>query len=283
MKTGFNLLLWTTHVTETHFPLFDRLKAAGYDGVEIPLFEGEVAHFEKVGHVLRNAGLGCTTVTVLPDQAHSAISPDPAARQGALNFFTWAIECSSALGSELLCGPFHQPLGVFSGVGPSEDEKSWVAVVHRLAADMAAQAGLVLAVEPLNRFECYFLNTMADAKAHVQRVDRPNFGALYDTFHANIEEKDPVGCIAQTGDVIRHVHVSENDRGTPGKGHVPWLATFRALRAAGYDGWLTIEAFGTALPALAAATKVWREFFGSPEEVYEVGLRTVRENWAAAA
>jgi D-psicose/D-tagatose/L-ribulose 3-epimerase len=78
------------------------------------------------------------------------------------------------------------------------------------------------------------------------------------------------------------VHVSENDRGTPGKGHVPWRATFRALRAAGYDGWLTIEAFGTALPALAAATKVWREFFPTPEEVYVHGLKTVRENWAAA-
>jgi D-psicose/D-tagatose/L-ribulose 3-epimerase len=282
MKTGFNLLLWTTHVTDAHFPLFEKLKAVGYDGVEIPLFEGTVAHFEQVGRAIRGNDLGCTTVTVLPDQAHSAISPDPASRRGALDHFRWAIECSSALGSEVLCGPFHQPLALFSGAGPSAAEKSWAAEVHRQAAEIAAQAGIVLAIEPLNRFECYFLNTMADARAHVQRVGHPNFGALYDTFHANIEEKDPVGCIAATADVIRHVHVSENDRGTPGKGHVPWRATFRALRAAGYDGWLTIEAFGTALPALAAATKVWRDFFPAPEEVYEYGLETMRENWAAA-
>ncbi len=85
----------------------------------------------------------------------------------------------------------------------------------------------MLAIEPLNRFECYFLNTMADARAYVQRVGHPNFGALYDTFHANIEEKDPVGVIAQTIDVIRHVHVSENDRGTPGRGHVPWARDLR--------------------------------------------------------
>jgi D-psicose/D-tagatose/L-ribulose 3-epimerase len=207
MKTGFNLLLWTTHVDEPHFALLERLKAVGYDGVEIPLFEGDVAHFERVGQA---------------------------------------------------------------------------AEVHRQAADIAAAAGIALAIEPLNRFECYFLNTMADAKAHVRRVDRPNFGALYDTFHANIEEKDPIGCIAETGDVIRHVHVSENDRGTPGKGHVPWRATFEALRAAGYDGWLTIEAFGTAMPALAAATKIWRDLHASPEEVYEHGLKTIRENWIAA-
>ena len=221
MKTGFNLLLWTTHVATAHLPLFEKLKAAGYDGVEIPLFEGSVAHFEQVGRAIRDNGLGCTTVTVLPDAAHSAISPDPASRQGALDHFAWAIECSSALGSEVLCGPFHQPLAVFSGAGPTEDEKARAAEVHRQAAEMAARNGLVLAVEPLNRFECYFLNTMADARAYVRRVDHPNFGALYDTFHANIEEKDPVGCIAETADVIRHVHISENDRGTPGKGHVP--------------------------------------------------------------
>ena len=84
MRTGFNLLLWTTHVDTVHLPLFEKLKAAGYDGVEIPLFEGSVAHFEQVGRAIRDNGLGCTTVTVLPDAAHSAISPDPASRQGAL-------------------------------------------------------------------------------------------------------------------------------------------------------------------------------------------------------
>ena len=282
MKTGFNLLLWTTHVTEQHLPLLAKLKACGYDGVEVPLFEGAVGHFRGLGRAIADHGLACTTVAVLPDEAHSAVSPDPASRAGALEHLRWAIECSEALGSGLLCGPFHQPLAVFSGSGPTEDEKARAAEVHRAAAEVAAQAGVVLAIEPLNRFECYFLNTMADAKAYVERVGHPNFGALYDTFHANIEERDPTGVIGETADVIRHVHISENDRGTPGKGHVPWPATFRALRAAGYDGWLTIEAFGTALPALAAATKVWRDFFPSREEVYEVGIQTIRDGWAAA-
>jgi D-psicose/D-tagatose/L-ribulose 3-epimerase len=282
MKTGFNLLLWTTHVTDEHLPLLARLKACGYDGVEIPLFEGAAPHFKQLARAIADNGLACTTVTVLPDEAHSAISPDAGSRAGALDHFKWAIECSAVLGSEVLCGPFHQPLAVFSGTGPSEDEKARGAEVHRAAAEIAAAAGLMLAIEPLNRFECYFLNTMADAKAYVQRVDHPSFGALYDTFHANIEERDPVGVIGETADVIRHVHVSENDRGTPGKGHVPWIETFRALRSSGYDGWLTIEAFGTALPALAAATKVWRDFFPSREEVYEHGLNTIRDGWSAA-
>jgi D-psicose/D-tagatose/L-ribulose 3-epimerase len=282
MRTGFNLLLWTTHVTDAHLPLLARLKATGYEGVEIPLFEGEVAHFRKLAPPLRDTGLACTTVTVLPDAARSAISPDARSRQGPLDHFRWAIDCSAELGSPLLCGPFHQPLAVFSGTGPTEAEKARAAEVHRRAAELAAAAGVMLAIEPLNRFECYFLNTMADAKAHVRRVGHPNFGALYDSFHANIEERDPIGVIALTADAIRHVHVSENDRGTPGRGHIDFLATFKALRAAGYDGWLTIEAFGQALPALAAATKVWRALFPSPEEVYTVGLSTMRQAWAAA-
>ena len=113
-------------------------------------------------------------------------------------------------------------------------------------------------------------------------VDQPNYGLLYDTFHANIEEKDPIGVIGPHLAQINHVHVSENDRGTPGKGHVPFEATFKAFKAGGYDGWYVIEAFGRALPALAAATRVWRDFFPHREEVYRSGHDHLREAHARA-
>lgn len=282
MRIGFNLLLWTTHVTEEHFPLFAQLRKVGYDGVEIPLFEGSEAHYRHVGEALRDAGLMATGVTVLPDEQHSAISGSAAARKGALDRIRWAVDCLHAMGGELLGGPFHQPLGVFSGEPPTAAEKDNLVKVHAAAADHAASAGIALSVEPLNRFECYVLNTVADAAEIVRRVNRPNYGLLYDTFHANIEEKDPVGVIGRHVAAINHVHVSENDRGTPGRGHVPFAATFKALKAGGYDGWLTIEAFGRALPALAAATRVWRDFFPSREEVYSVGFKTVRGGWDKA-
>jgi D-psicose/D-tagatose/L-ribulose 3-epimerase len=156
------------------------------------------------------------------------------------------------------------------------------AEVHRAAADIAQGAGISLAIEPLNRFEAYLMNTIKDAADYVSRVGHPNLGVMYDTFHANIEERDPVACIGAHMDVIRHVHISENDRGTPGRGHVPWAETFRALRDGGYDGWLTIESFGRTLPELAATTCVWRDLSGSDEEVYTEGLRLIREGWARA-
>jgi D-psicose/D-tagatose/L-ribulose 3-epimerase len=277
MKVGFNMLLWTTHVTEEHLPLLETLKKVGYDGIEVPIFEGDTAHFEKVGKVLKDDGLGCTSVTVIPDEERNPISTDSKHRQAAVDYLKWAIDCSAAVGSTVLCGPFYQPLGVFTGRGPTEEEKQRAAEVHRQAAEFAAKAKMTLAVEYLNRFECYFLNTMADTADYVKRVNHPSVGVLFDTFHANIEEKDPVGCIGQNIDIIKHVHISENDRGTPGKGHIDWPGTFTALRSGGYDGWLVIEAFGRALPDLAAATRVWRDFFPSVEEVYTEALKLIRE------
>ena len=110
-------------------------------------------------------------------------------------------------------------------------------------------------------------------------VAEPNYGYLYDTFHFNIEENSIAGVIATTAPAIKHVHISENTRGVPGQGHIDFAAVFRALRRAGYDGWMTVEAFGSSLPDLAAATKIWRPLFTSPEAVYEGAFRLMRDGW----
>ena len=282
MLLGFNMLLWTTHVTQEHFPILAQIKRAGYDGVELPIFEGEPDHYRDLGEALRDNGLRATAVTVIPDAAHDCLSGDPKVRAAALQHLRWAIDCLVAAGGETLCGPFHQPLGIFSGAPPTRDERANIASVHKEAAAYAARHKVKLSVEPLNRFECYALNTVADAAEIVRAVNAPNYGLLYDTFHSNIEEKDPVGVIAPNLPFINHVHFSENDRGTPGKGHVPWAATIRALKHGGFDGWCVIEAFGRALPALAAATRVWRDFFPTREEVYRFGHDFLREQWAKA-
>ena len=282
MLLGFNLLLWTGHVTEEHFPVLADLKRTGYDGVELPLFEGTPEHYRHIGQALKDNGLRATGVTVMPDAAHDCMSNDPAVRAGALKHISWAVDCLAAAGGDVLAGPFHQPLGVFSGNPPTTAERANVASVHKDAAAYAARQNIKLSIEPLNRFECYVLNTVADAAEMVRAVNALNYGLLYDTFHCNIEEKDPVAVIAPNLPHINHVHFSENDRGTPGKGHVPWIPTMTSLKHGGYQGWCTIEAFGRALPALAAATRVWRDFSPSREEVYRFGHDFLREQWAKA-
>ena len=283
MKIGFNMLLWTPFVTEEHIPLFEKLKAIGYDGVEIPLFSGDPPHYAKVARALSGLGLACTAVTVIPDEARNPISPDQSDRDRAAAYLNWAVECAAELHAEVLCGPYYQPLGFFSGQGPTEEEKQRAAEVHWDMAAFAQESGVLLTIEALNRFECYFLNTLRDVADYVTRVNHPNLKAMYDTFHGNIEEKDPVECIRENAAVLGHFHVSASDRGTPGRDHVPWAETFQALLDAGYDGWLTIEAFGRTLPDLAATTCVWRDLSGRPEEVYTEGFNLIAQGMKKTA
>ena len=281
MKTGMNLLLWTGQVTSEHFPLLGQLKAAGFDGVEIPVFGGEPADYKPVRAELDRLGLKCTTVTVLNPET-SAISPDAKVREASLAWLKKAIDINHVLGAETMVGPFHSPLGVFSGSGPTDDEKKRAADVLRQAAEHAKSANLMLGIEYLNRFECYFLTTATAAVELVKAVDHPNFRTMYDTFHAHIEEKCQASTIRTLAPVLAHVHISDNDRGTPGTGQVHWDKCFNTLKEVGYDGWFVIEAFGRALPDLAAATRVWRDLFKAPEDVSTYGLKFMKERWAAA-
>ena len=275
MKYGFNLLLWTGHVTDEHLPIFKALKKAGYDGVELPLFEGTPDHYVRLGDHLRKLDLGVTAVSVLGAD-HNSLSNDKAERQAAVARAKWAVDCTAALGANILAGPMHSEIGYFTGSGATAQERKRGLSFHRAVGDHAAKKDVRLAVEALNRFECYFLNTMAQLADYLDEVDHPHIKAMYDTFHSNIEEKDPVGAIKTIKRHMIHVHISENDRGTPGKGHLPLDATYKALKAAKYDGWMTIEAFGRAIPALAAATRVWRDFFPNKEEVYKFGLKHMK-------
>ncbi len=281
MKIGFNLLLWTTHFVDAQFPILRDLKKTGFDGVEIPIFDtSDPEHFKKIGKALADNGLESTAVTVAPDEAHSPTSTVAKNRKGALEHLKRVIDCGHNAGIKLLCGPYYQVLGVFTGKGPQPDEMERAAEVHRPLADYAAKAGIHLAIEPLNRFESHFLNTMEQAKAYVKLVNHPNFKTMFDTFHTNIEERDPLGALKKHLDVVSHIHISANDRGVPGKTHngegliKPVL---QLLQAKKYKGYVTIEAFGSALPDLAAATRVWRPFFKTEKEVYRDGFKYIKE------
>lgn len=280
MKIGMNMLLWTGHVTEQHVPVLQSLKATGFDGVEIPVFDvSDEGHYRWLAGVLDDIGLERTVVALIPDEAHSPLVADAACRRRAADHLCRVVDCTALLGGQVVAGPWFQPLGVFSGERPSETELERCAEVHREILPLMAEAGITPGLEPLNRFEAYLLNTCEQAIAYAERVG--GIGILYDTFHAHIEEKDPIAALRRlhASGNLAHVHVSENDRGTPGRGHAKIRETIGVLKQLGYDGWLTIEAFGRAVPELAAATRVWRDFFADPEEVYAEGFALIRSCW----
>ena len=270
MKFGMNLLLWTGELNEDLLPVLESLKRMGYDGVELPLFNLDL-DYAAWGRRLDDLGLERTAVTVR-NAEDNPISPDAAVRAQGVAANQRALDCCAAVGATLLVGPFHSALGQFSGRGPTDDEWNWGLDCMRQTAEHAGQVGVTLGVECLNRFETYLLNTHADSARFARQVDHPRCRVMYDTFHANIEEKSIPDAIRACADVLAHVHISENDRSTPGQGNVRWAENFDTLRDVGYDGWLMIEAFGLALPELAAATKIWRRMFESEEQLARDGL-----------
>ncbi len=276
MRIGMNLLLWTAHVTEAQYPIIDDLKKTGFDGVEVPLFEGDLAHYQKVGKHLQSLGLGATSVTVMnPDS--SPVDADAAIRAKAVDRLKDCIDKTAALGGDVLAGPLQSPLGVFTGAGPTADEVKRLADVLHLAGEHGAKNKVKLAVEQLNRFEAYCITTAQQADEIAEAAKSPFVGTLFDPFHANIEEPDIAAAIVNHGRHIVHFHISENNRGVPGSGHLPWTAIFKALRKIKYNNWLTIESFGQRLPDLAAATRVWRAFFPSEHAVYSEGFKFIKK------
>ena len=283
MRVGLNLLVVGGFIEPGDYATLKSIKDVGYDGVEVPVFSGTPRDYAALSRVLDDLDLARTAVTIIPDVAQSPVNPDRAARERARERLRWAVDCIHALGGTVMAGPYHSPIGVFTGTGPTEDELRHAAEVLRDTADYAAKAGIALSIEPLNRFECYVLNTLEQGARLRSLVGHGNFSFMYDSFHANIEERDIAAGLVQYAGQITHIHISENDRGIPGRGHIPWRAVFDAIKASGYDGWLTVEAFGRGVPELAAATRVWRELFPDLPTLISESIRLIRGELARTA
>jgi D-psicose/D-tagatose/L-ribulose 3-epimerase len=283
MQVGINLLCLSGFINEQHLPQIRRLKELGYDGVEIPVLRGEPDHYAWLGRQLDAIGLRRTTTSVIPSPDASPVSSDPAARRNGDAHLNWALDCAIALGAESVGGPFHAPIGHFTGAGPTESELAYGAEAHHRMAERASANGIYLSLEHLNRFETYFLNIMDQARSYVDRVDHAAFRIMYDTFHANIEEQSQPRAIETLGEGMGVLHISENDRGIPGRGHIDFAEIFSAARKTGFDGWVTLEAFGGGLPELAAATRVWRPLFPDFETLFSESITFIRTGWAKAA
>jgi D-psicose/D-tagatose/L-ribulose 3-epimerase len=279
-QLGFNLLAWTASISDQFFPHIERLKKIGYDGIEICMGQQQTGPYKQVNQLVRDLGLGITCVTLVGPEANP-VSPDKAVRAKAVDTLKWNIDRTVDCGATLLCGPFHSAFATFTraDIQPEEYERS--AEVLRAAGDYAKQAGVMLVPEALNRFECYLCNTMAQLRHLVELTNHPNVRAMFDTHHANIEEKKQADAIRHIAPVLVHVHLSENDRGTPGSGHVNFREALATLAEVGYDGWLTVEAFSRSDPSFANAINVWREF-SRDWDIAESGHDFLRREIAAA-
>jgi D-psicose/D-tagatose/L-ribulose 3-epimerase len=212
----------------------------------------------------------------------SLISDDGDVRRKTRAHMQDVVKAAAEAGATVVAGPLYSPVGYLPGRRRTADEWKWAVEGHQSLGDTLARHGVTLAIEPLNRFETFFLNTAADAAKLSGEINHPNVGVLFDTFHANIEEKDIGAGYRTVGKHLKHVHTCENDRGIPGSGHVEWTSVFQALRDVRYDGWLTIESFGFALPNLSAAAAIWRDIESTPESIAVEGVKFLKKNVASS-
>jgi D-psicose/D-tagatose/L-ribulose 3-epimerase len=276
MKYGVNTMVWTTRVNEAHESLLARIKEWGFDGVELFVSTEEPADPAAVRRMLDRAGLERSACSVLPREAN-LVSAQSDVRARGIEYLKRYIERTSELGGRLICGPLYAALGVMTGRSRTEAEWEWAVDGLGEVARYAQQFDIKLCVEPLNRFETYFLNTLDDAARLVRSIAQPNVGIHFDTFHANIEERHPAEAVRGVAKELAHVHLSENDRGTPGTGHIDWRGVMTALHEVGYDGWLTIESFAQPEPDLAAAAAIWRDLAPSGDELACSGLQFIKK------
>ena len=274
-KIGFNLLAWSASVEEDVYPILERLKTIGYDGVEFFYGTENLDLYTRFGKQCNALDLKMTAVLGLgPDT--NAISEDAKIRQAALDKMKWAVDIAADIGCELISGPYHSAFAYFENRAPNETDYQRSADILRQAGEYAQGSGVLLTPEAINRFECFLVNNMDQMHRLLTAVDHPNVKAHYDTHHANIEEKNIPDAIRKIAPMLGHVHISENDRGTPGSGHIRFEETFETLAEVGYDGWLTVEAFTRNDVGFANSINVWREF-SPPWEVAEKGYELIQK------
>lgn len=282
MKIGMNLLLWTDRPNPSeHRGLLHSIAQWGFDGAEFPVDGMTLAEAQVFSLALADAGLSGTAIAALDAAVCDPASREPQRRAAALDALKSAIDNTAALGAHVLCGPLFQGLGRFSGAAPLPDERQYAAETLRAAGEYALERGVTLALEPINRFEMYIANTLADGARIVEAIGLPNVGLLADTHHGNIEERDVPAAWRQAAPLIKHVHISENDRGVPGSGHAVPPQLFRVLADIGYDGWLTIEAFGTQVPGLISRLHLWRDYSEHPDDAARLGVQYIKRQLAA--
>jgi D-psicose/D-tagatose/L-ribulose 3-epimerase len=275
---GINTFLWASPFRTANLPLVQKGKDLGFDLVEIPIESETDIDYSKAADAYARAGVTCSLCAVMGtgrDPSHE----DEAIQKNGVAYLKHCIDASALLHATALVGPLYAAVGRQWQATPEQRKRDLARCAKNLkmAARYAEDKGVTLALEPLNRFETSFINLMEQARELMRMIDSPRVKLMMDTFHSNIEEKSLGRAIEAAGRDLVHVHANENDRGTPGTGHVAWAEVCAALKKVKFDGALVIEAFSTEVKEIARAAAVWRSPAASPDALARDGLAFLKK------
>jgi len=275
---GANTWIWTAPLTDAGLQeLFPRVAGMGFDVIELPLEEPGAWDAGLAAELAAEHSLGVSVCAVMPPGRELA-GAETAAVRATQEYVRECIGVAARLGSHAVAGPLYTSVGRCWRMDPGERRALVAQLRESLAplADEAADAGVHLALEPLNRYETSFLNTVEQALEAIDGLPAGGCGLLLDTYHLNIEERDPAAAIRSAGDRLAHVHASASDRGAPGADHLDWPALLDAVDATGYDGPMCIESFTAENDVIATAASVWRPLARSQDAIAQDGLAFLR-------
>jgi D-psicose/D-tagatose/L-ribulose 3-epimerase len=269
---ALNLLVYGPEMNQHVLSELAFIAETGYQGVEIPIFDTDINKWPVWKEEADRLGLSLFACGIAgPEQ--NLISPDPKVRAAGLAYIKEATDVAALLGSPYLSGPIHSALGVFTGQTATEQEMNWAVEGMREAADYAGTKNVTICLEYLNRFESYLVSCAEELYNLVKRIDHPNVRIMFDTFHANIEEKNTSEAMKQIADLTPHVQISESTRGILGEGQVNISEFLNTLSDLNYTGWIVVESFGTKL----SAAHIWRKMFNNERELIEKSYQYLRQ------
>jgi len=275
MKVGVSAFAWSTTLNKSHLNMIPRLRDHGLDGFEIPMPVQGTLSTKEIRRAFENSELECTVCALLPANVNP-IDVDPMARKRAQSYLRKCVEIAAETGAHLIGGPLFAPIGYLPGRRRNGDEWQWAVECFQELGTSLDKHDMTLSIEPVNRSESFFLNTVADAKALCEAVGHARVGVTVDTFHANIEEKNLADSVGSLGGVLKHVHASENDRGLLGSGHVDFPGIVAALHKIHYSGFLMIEGFGYSPDEPCSLGALWGDLNVSPEDIAFLGAKYLR-------
>jgi D-psicose/D-tagatose/L-ribulose 3-epimerase len=279
MKFGINTWVWTAPLnTQELKTIAPHVAKGGFDWIELPIEGLNDFDYAEAGAITRDLGLGVSLCAAMgPDR--DLIHPDQAIQDNGAAYLRHCIEAAKTIGAANLVGPLYSAVGrTWQATADERAHDMDILVSHLSAlADAAADSGVTLCVEPLNRFETSFINLASQVIELIDRVNKPACQAMLDTFHMNIEERSLGDAIRAVGPRLKHVHTCENDRGAPGSGHVPWGEVAQALKDIGYDGPVVIESFTPKVKSIARAAAIWRPLAESPDALAFEGIAFLKQ------
>jgi D-psicose/D-tagatose/L-ribulose 3-epimerase len=282
MRFGASTFIWVSPFSNATLDLIDKVADLGFDLIEICIEDPSAIDAPAIARRLASARIGATVCGAFgPDRDIS--SDEAGKRENGLAYIARCVDIAVDLGSPFVAGPMYSATGKVRLLTKSEREAQWALSIESMkrASDHAGSRGIQLAVEPLNRFETDLLNTVEQAMDWLGRLGRENVGLLLDTFHMNIEERDIPDAIRLAGEKVFHFHGCANDRGTPGRDHLPWAAIVGALREIDYSGATVIEAFTPEVREIARAVSIWRQLAESQDALARDGLSFLKKAFAA--